>query len=77
MIKKQGKGYKVRKGRVLYQRERYIMQMTLTKKDEITFMEQEFLRLIDRVQRDEDKKLRLIVDNTSKKSPAPIFMDEE
>lgn len=76
MIKKQGKGYKVRKGRVLYQRERYIMQMTLTKKDEITFMEQEFLRLIDRVQRDEDKKLRLIVDNTSK-SPARIFMDEE
>jgi hypothetical protein len=77
VIKKQGKGYKVRKGRVLYQRERYIMQMTLTKKDEITFMEQEFLRLIDRVQRDEDKKLRLIVDNTSKKSPARIFMDEE
>jgi hypothetical protein len=36
-------------------------------KDEITFMEQEFQALVSKVQKEEEKKLRLIVDNTPRR----------
>lgn len=57
-------------------RRRFYLQMSLTNDAEMTLMEQEFERLIQRVKRDEESKLKLIIDNTRAR-PGESLMDEE
>jgi hypothetical protein len=54
--------------KLIFQRRKQFMQIiSVIPKDEITFMEQEFQALVSKVQKEEEKKLRLIVDNTPRR----------
>lgn len=74
-MKKRGMGNIPGLGKYLSTRRRHYQMMTVTSKDELTFMSEEFQRLMEKVQREEDDfHLRLVVDNS--KGSRAEFMDE-